>query len=583
MERDWNDFKAIHTNLPGARDAFEKACETLFRSIHKERNVKQVSVKRGDGGIDVYVGELGVEPVIIYQCKFFLDELDVSQHQQIQKSFKTSIESPNYKIEKWVLCLPIILNINESLWWSDWKKKQNEQYHLNDDVICLKNGNELIDLMKENGIYDLIFNIEELNLAKDTNKKITKLVKLFEPNRGTLPKIIWSTYIGKQKWKNTPLIVGENIFVGSAGDHWNKPDNNDGVYCLDANTGNIKWFYLTGSDVNEISIFDGNIVGGCDNGLVFCISAISGNEKWTKKLSSGIVSKIFKNVGFSHETLIVISYDGDVSFLNILNGEIMQAIPLKENVIGNANLIINGYKKALYIPTLSGKLIELKEKYSIYNTSKVFEIRYPDKFSKNDGFSHPSLSSPPLIKDNKIYIGFVRQTYYDYPPIVCINIDNEKVEWFASDPKKIGTHYGNIRTNLIAFKDEILFVHPYSNEIGGIDQSNGNIVWLTSLGRPMFQQWSSPIIYNNNIYIARYDGYIYKVNGLSKEREWGMYLGENDDAGVVFDKDQPISNENENAAWNLYKGFSLLSTPVISFGNLIIGSDEGYLYCINNI
>ena len=54
MSRDWFDFKALHSNFAGAREAFENACETLFRKIHQGRNVQQVKVKQGDGGIDQY-------------------------------------------------------------------------------------------------------------------------------------------------------------------------------------------------------------------------------------------------------------------------------------------------------------------------------------------------------------------------------------------------------------------------------------------------------------------------------------------------------------------------------------------------
>lgn len=583
MERDWNDFKALYSNMPGARDAFEKACETLFRKLHSDRNVKQVSVKRGDGGIDIFVGELGIEPVIVFQCKFFLDQMNEAQYKQIRNSFATAANSKDYDIEKWVLCIPRILSKNESIWWLKWKKKQETSHSASSQFISLMDGNELIDLMKTQGVYDQIFQIEELNLAKDTNRKVTQLVESFERYRSTLPTISWSTYIGKQKWKNTPLIIGNDIFVGSAGSEWNKADTNDGVYCLDAATGRIKWFYPTESDVNELSIYDGNIVGGCDSGLVFCISARTGHEKWTRFLNSGVVSKVFKDVIYDYENFIVITYDGRVIFLQTANGKISETICLEEDVMGNALFVSNSFRTELIIPTVDGKIIQLSSYSGSYSASSRISVRYPDEYSQNNGSSLARLYSTPMMRGGRILTGFVRQSYYDYPAIVCIDSNDGHPIWYASDPLALGDGFGNIRSNLIAFRDEILFVHPYSNEIGGLDEETGKLNWLTKVGQPMFQQWSSPLVHNNNIYIARYDGYLYKINGETKEREWGMYLGENSDAGVVFDKNQPISNENERVAWELFKGFPLLATPVVHKNNLVIGSDEGYLYYIRDI
>jgi len=75
MNRDWRDFKSINGNLPGAREAFESACETLFRKIYHGSHVSQVSVKQGDGGIDIFVGEIGIDPIIVIQCKFFVKKI----------------------------------------------------------------------------------------------------------------------------------------------------------------------------------------------------------------------------------------------------------------------------------------------------------------------------------------------------------------------------------------------------------------------------------------------------------------------------------------------------------------------------
>jgi len=170
MKRDWHDFKALCGNIEGARAAFETACESLFRLFYKEQNVQQVKVKRGDGGIDIFVGELGVKPITVIQCKFFLESFGDSQKQQIRNSFKTAIESKEYELDKWILCLPRIFDIDDNAWWCNWKAEKIQELNKDDGFIEFKNGNELIDLMQQYEIYNQTFGLELANQINEIHQ-----------------------------------------------------------------------------------------------------------------------------------------------------------------------------------------------------------------------------------------------------------------------------------------------------------------------------------------------------------------------------------------------------------------------------
>ncbi|MDB5024280.1 MAG: hypothetical protein JWP78_2035 [Mucilaginibacter sp.] len=161
MNRDWNDFKSIHSNIAGAREAFENACETLFRKVYTGKHVSQVKVKQGDGGIDVFVGELGVEPITVIQCKFFLETFEESQKSQIRDSFDTALNSGKFELKEWILCLPRIIDIDENSWWFKWKHKKITENAKGVDFIQLTNGNKLIDLLKEHNLYNSVFEMED--------------------------------------------------------------------------------------------------------------------------------------------------------------------------------------------------------------------------------------------------------------------------------------------------------------------------------------------------------------------------------------------------------------------------------------
>ena len=176
MQRDWRDFKALYGNIEGARAAFEIACESLFKKIHHPENVQIIAVKQGDGGIDVYIGEFGTEPITVIQCKFFLDQFAESQYAQIRDSFKTAVESTDYELKNWILCVPRELPTEETSWWSKWKDRMIKEHGKSKEFITLKNGNELIDLMKEHDIYNTVFQMNDSLMIKDTHEKLTKFV-----------------------------------------------------------------------------------------------------------------------------------------------------------------------------------------------------------------------------------------------------------------------------------------------------------------------------------------------------------------------------------------------------------------------
>lgn len=206
MNRDWNDFKSLHGNISGARQAFEDACETLFRKKHKDEYVSQVRVKQGDGGIDIFIGEIGIEPIIVIQCKFFLESFGDSQKSQIRESFKTAINSPKYKLKQWILCIPRVFDIDESLWWSNWKDKKNATYSKNNSFIQLTNGNALIDLFKEYELYNQIFKI-------DDSQKINEIHAALIPQEKETLKISDPSYVLFNNYtnKNEPFYFERSV------------------------------------------------------------------------------------------------------------------------------------------------------------------------------------------------------------------------------------------------------------------------------------------------------------------------------------------------------------------------------------
>lgn len=445
-------------------------------------------------------------------------------------------------------------------------------FELWDEDSTNKSSMALIDYIKPNKSKNI-----SLNFSTVADTTIPK--EFSSPSLSSLPEIKWSVKIGRQKWKNTPLILGDDIFIGSAGDEWNLGDEKDGVYNLSALNGRVKWFFPTNSDVNEINYFDGELIGGCDNGLVFCISAKNGNPKWKIKFDSAIMSKIYKHSMFSKDLFIIPQYNGDITFVDTQTGETLYSISTDLNIMGN----IYFSNQTLFIQTVQGYVVILQEGFDKFELKKKLLIKYPDEHNLPEKLSRAELYSTPIIQNGTLVQAVCRQTYYDYPPMIAIDITSGKTKWIANNGKLKST-FGNIRTEPSIYKDLIIFLHSYSNELIAVDKNTGLLKWKIEIGRSMFQQWSSPLIFNDNIYIGRHDGYLYKVNLNTNKKEWAIYLGNEKDSGIVIDNTQIHSNEEERTVWDLYKGYPILSSPRLHRGNnLIVGTDEGFLYCIANI
>ncbi|GLC31150.1 hypothetical protein [Clostridium omnivorum] len=147
MQRDFRYLRDKYGDA-GARDIFEKICIQLYQT--KFEQAYPIDVHLGDGGIDIYIGNFE-DQIDVYQCKYFLDGIGVYQQNQIRKSFNTAAESTKYKLKDWYLCVPCVLNIDETKWWYQWKTKMKNQYGIN---IILRDGSYLLNDLKKYNLYN---------------------------------------------------------------------------------------------------------------------------------------------------------------------------------------------------------------------------------------------------------------------------------------------------------------------------------------------------------------------------------------------------------------------------------------------
>lgn len=173
LERDFRYLRDQHGDA-GAREIFEKICTQLLHTCFGS-DAHNIRVSQGDEGIDVLVGTFE-KPIDNYQCKYFIDGLGNSQKQQVRESFKRAIEASDYKMKKWILCVPCTLSAKEFKWWSEWSEQQHKCYHID---LELYEGGYLISQLKKHDIYDQAFD-------NDLRQKLDEILAYIESEKGRI-------------------------------------------------------------------------------------------------------------------------------------------------------------------------------------------------------------------------------------------------------------------------------------------------------------------------------------------------------------------------------------------------------------
>ena len=164
MERDFRYLRDEHGDA-GARELFEKICTQLMHARYGS-DAHNIRVSHGDEGIDILVGDF-LKPIELYQCKFFLDGIADSQKAQIRQSFQAAIQSEDYQMSKWILCVPCCLSAKEFKWWSEWK---GEKQKIHGIEMELYDGQYLLSELKRHDIYNQAFDNE-------TQQKLDEILK----------------------------------------------------------------------------------------------------------------------------------------------------------------------------------------------------------------------------------------------------------------------------------------------------------------------------------------------------------------------------------------------------------------------
>lgn len=99
----------------------------------------------------------------------------------------------------------------------------------------------------------------------------------------SLLKMVWSANAGSNIYLSSPIINGENVYVGCVDEALS---GGSGVACFDARSGVKRWFYATRNSIkNTIATAAGKIFAQDAEGYLYAIDAAKGTLVWQQKLT----------------------------------------------------------------------------------------------------------------------------------------------------------------------------------------------------------------------------------------------------------------------------------------------------------
>jgi outer membrane protein assembly factor BamB len=318
---------------------------------------------------------------------------------------------------------------------------------------------------------------------------------------------------------------------------------------------------------------------------------MTGKSVWRATLDGAVYARPV-NTG---RGIAVATGNGQLYLLDASTGRLIDRKKLDDSV--RAGLAI--HDSDLWVTTEAGTLYQfwVFDKLDMRSRIRLF---YPDEYGEpasklkdlNPGarrydalgggkYSVASLYSAPLVREKNLIVGFVRQTYYNYPAVAAMNRGGG-ILWYGTDEKGIVSGFGNVRFMPAYHSGLVILGNPYSNRVYALSETTGKTVWQTELGQEMFQHWSAPVVSREFVYVARHDGFLHKLRAADGTRVWSIFLGLEGNSGMSFLAHEQIPGQSAPAEWKPVLAKPIFATPAVS-GNLVaVGTDEGYLYLIKD-
>lgn len=382
------------------------------------------------------------------------------------------------------------------------------------------------------------------------------------------PTIAWSKEVGIASWLNNPLIAGGRVYVPSSGQVWNRPDGSDGLHAFDLQTGQHLWFAPTDDDANGAAYEGCRVFVGSDAGAVKAIDARSGEELWTATVGAkaytnplplGSIVVVGGALGQAAEGE---QAQGVITALDAATGEPIWRHTLDSAVRGGAA----ADDDRVYITTEDGHLLALALSDGM--------LKWKAKLDGQSAYGVPTLGG------EDVFVGFVRDTYYNVPAVSAFERDSGSKRWQATNSQGLDGGWGNIRSSPALVDGRLIWGEPYSNRIVALDVGEGDVTASIAAGFCTFPHWPSPAVAQHLVYVPRHDGGLYAYDTEQGGLSWKLYLGDSQHVSAAFPPEHQEGDGNR-CQWDPPFGKPIFASPAIAAdGTVLIATGDGWLHAL---
>ncbi len=328
--------------------------------------------------------------------------------------------------------------------------------------------------------------------------------------------------------RSTAVYDNNTVFFGSS----------KGIfYAIDKNSGSIKWQFNSGFAINSSpALYNSNVFFSNNKQTLYALNEASGKLKWKLDFDTSLNYEWGFDYFYSSPTIIdnkilIGIKDGFVYNIDAATGKIIWKFKT-EGIVRSTPASKNN---VLFFGDTEGILYAVD-----FNTGKElwrFKTIGNGLRNKDFGFDRRAIISSPTIAGDKIIFGCRDGFFY------AVNEKTGKELWHVD-------HEVSWVISSIAVKDSIAVTGTSDGRfVQAVNINNGSEIWKF---KTVSIVWSSPLIYNNQVYIGSQEGVLYCLDLLTGKKITSFQA-----SGKIF------------------------TSPVISDSLLFFGTDKGFFYALH--
>ena len=329
--------------------------------------------------------------------------------------------------------------------------------------------------------------------------------------------------------RSSPLAVGGSVYFGTSGGQF---------FCLDSQEGRERWRFNTGAAINSSPAHSKGKIFFTDNQqTLYALHAATGQKIWQYSLGKKLdypwrFDYYYSSPLLVNNRLYVGGDDGYLYCLDQSSGKLVWMFQCTGLVRSSPTL----FKNTILVGDTEGLLFSVDATTGKENWR--FTIDGHALKNEDFGYDRRAIISSPAVKGNKVLIGGRDGLLY------CVDGDSGKLIW------KVDHNISWVNTSA-AIKDTIVVSGTSDGRfVQGVHLNTGKELWKSKTTSLV---WSSPLIHNNRVYAATFDGQLLALD---------LYTGSHLTHYYTTDK--------------------ILSSPTMDAVHLYVGADNGYLLALGS-